>query len=422
VKSGSFLKQSKKHDGIQTFYEALVNTYGTSFEDQEIKIGSKLVESYGFEKLQKLQSDFSYLENISLSRKQIANLGHKEGELIQNQLVNLTELDISFNLISSWSTLVGITKYLKLQRLKAVGNRFTKGFEFDAVVSSVKILDLSFTQVSNSILDVIPKNFPHLQRLLLSDNGINQYNESVNKLDRLEELDLSMNSFSQLPQQLKNSNIHTLNISNNKIQIHQTDMVFPQIQILDIRRNEISEWNELDQLTKIFPNVTNIRINGNPLFNKISIDEMEMSVIARFDKLTSVNGTTISKEERTNAELYFISKSNGIHVDLEKVERLAKKHGVKISQPSFVSEDNINSKLITLNLKYDDKIVEIPTLKSIEILKLKGMISRIFKISYVDMDITYEISNIKETIKNDLSLVSSYEFENGQELTIQKST
>ncbi len=420
--TGSFLKKSKKHDGTRTFYQALVDTYGTSVESKEIKIGSKIVESYGFDKLQKLQSDFSYLKNISLSRKGLIGTNEQEEELIKKHLVNLTQLDLSFNLISSWSELLKIVRNLNLEKLRLVGNIFTKDFCTNHT-SSLKILDLSFTKVSSSLLEVIPSNFPNLQQLHLSDNGLNTLDEWISKLTSLNTLDISLNNFTMLPEILQQSKINALNISDNKIKITEYGIKFPHIESLDIRRNEISDFKELGLLNQIFPNLKNLRINGNPIFDDLSVDEMEVNVIARFDNLEFVNGTEISKDERTNAELYFISKANsGSEIDQSRVKSLAIKHKVHVTQSRRTDEDNIMSKLVKLRLNYQDKVVNLDTLKTIEVLKLKGTISRVFQISYVEMELFYMISNNREPINKDLSLVSSYQFDDGQDIFIQKIT
>lgn len=418
------MKKSKKHDGAHTFYEALVNTYGTSVEEQEIKIGSKIVESYGFEKLQRLQADFTYLKNISLSRKQIVEIRKDEEELIQEHLKNLRELDLSFNLISSWKEILTIIRNLKLKKLKLVGNRITRDFEVDEEVG-LQVLNLSFTAASESLFKVIPKNFPRLEKLHLADNHICTLNESITTMEKLTELDLSMNKLASIPDIIRNSNITTLNISDNQIQLKNTELVLPKIKVLDIRRNKITKWEELNILTNIFPNVKELRINGNPVFDELSYDEAEMNVIARFEKITSLNGTSISEEERTNAELYFISKVNGSgynSADRSRLEALAEKHRIKLTNRHLIHEDNILSRLVRLKINYHDQIREIDTLKTIEILKLKGIISRLFNISYVDMELSYVILGNKEPISNDLSLVSSYEFEPNQNIYVQKIT
>ncbi|CCH41579.1 Tubulin-specific chaperone cofactor E-like protein [Wickerhamomyces ciferrii] len=421
-KTGSFVKSSKKHDGTRSFYEALVNTYGTSTEAKEIKIGSKVVEQFGFEKLQRLQSDFSYLKNISLSRKEINRINKEEIILIKEQLPNLEELDLSFNLFNSLESITTIISPLGISKFKLVGNELSKVGDAQ-ICQNIKRLDISLTKPSQDVLSVIPNYFPNVDKLLLSDNKLDKVDNWISKLHTLEKLDLSLNNLQNLPSIISKTPIKSLNISDNQLFKFDNNIIYENIQILDIRRNDINDFDELDTLSIIFPNVIDIRINGNPVFIDQTPEEMEMNIISRFPNIKSVNGTEFSVEERTNAELYFISQASRDPklITNSRVKQLAAKYEIKLETHVNPHIDNIQNQLIQLSLQTDDKTIKMNTLQTNEILKLKGQISRLFNLSYIDIQLSYKISQFETSINNDLSLISSHNFENGQIIYIKTS-
>ncbi|GME83731.1 unnamed protein product [Ambrosiozyma monospora] len=94
TKSGSFVKldlkgkKLKKFNQIRSFFDALIYQYGSGvdFSDEpndkedktgkrnqlldkfHVDLGSKVMESYGFEKLARIQSDFKNLDAVSMPR------------------------------------------------------------------------------------------------------------------------------------------------------------------------------------------------------------------------------------------------------------------------------------------------------------------------------------------------------------------
>ena len=62
-------------------------------------------------------------------------------------------------------------------------------------------------------------------------------------------------------------------------------MVFNYIYCIDLRNNEIDTWNTVDKLYLAFPDLRELRINGNPVFGSISVEEMTINLIARFEFL-----------------------------------------------------------------------------------------------------------------------------------------
>jgi tubulin-specific chaperone E len=65
----------------------------------------------------------------------------------------------------------------------------------------------------------------------------------------------------------------------------------------------------LDQLPSIFPTLTSLRISHNPLFDSLALEEAHMLAVARMpERVTMLNYSAITPQERANAEMYYLSR------------------------------------------------------------------------------------------------------------------
>jgi hypothetical protein len=95
----------------------------------------------------------------------------------------------------------------------------------------------------------------------------------------------------------------------------------PTLRSLDISRNNITSWTILNKLPTVFPGLTTLRITGNALFDlpplpptitetskPMTVDEAFMLTLSRFPPtLTVLNYSAISPQDRSNAEMYYLS-------------------------------------------------------------------------------------------------------------------
>jgi Leucine-rich repeat (LRR) protein len=410
--SGSFLKASKKNDGSRSFYEALIYNYGTEIAIENIQIGRKLVEIYGFEKLQRIQKQFENLEVVSLSRALVSTLHDGEEQMIRTNLANLKELDLSFNLISSFEIVIRVVRNLRLQKLNLTGNRF-------ACVSSVEplmldSLNLTMAYPTNDLLMKLPSIFPNLKELSLCDNIMTGLHPAILDIP-LENLDLSMNTLTTFPQ--IQQSIQSLNLSYNQIAIDPS-VSHAAISKLDIRHNNISKWSQIETLASNFPCLTNLRINGNPLFNEKQLEEVEYEIIARTSQLLELNGVEITNQERENAELWWLSQcQHSSDVNRSRVEQLCTKYGKSLHVDG---QKGMRSDLITLEIDLGKNTVELQVLQTIEILRLKSLICRLTNLCLSQFQLFYYIGSLKQNLHNELSLVSSHGFIQGQKIYINR--
>lgn len=125
-------------------------------------------------------------------------------------------------------------------------------------------------------------------------------------------------------------NLEHLSIRGNYVNAVITDPTttfqFPKtLRSLDISRNNISSWPLLNDLPTVFPGLTTLRISNNPLFDlpplppsittsqaseskPMTADEAFMLTLSRFpSSLTTLNYSTITPQDRLNAEMYYLS-------------------------------------------------------------------------------------------------------------------
>ena len=90
------------------------------------EIRAPFLQVVGFDKINMRQSDFKQLRIISLQDNLVSGLGCGDERSVAAIIPNVTELDVSFNLICDWNEIIEFGKQLKkLKVLNVSGNNFT---------------------------------------------------------------------------------------------------------------------------------------------------------------------------------------------------------------------------------------------------------------------------------------------------------
>ncbi|KAI3403153.2 hypothetical protein KGF56_004042 [Candida oxycetoniae] len=473
--SASFIKSTnKKFNWVRkSFVQVIKEQYlDVDYKNREIQIGNKLVEELGWDELNRYYSNLSNLKSLTLDHQLIYRAwetkktkeggeekGERERDSIFEGLRNLEKLDISCNLFNDLSEVyLIISKLPKLKELNLNGNRFSsfgvpKNLQFSNSNSnsnsnsfSLTSLKLASTLISMETIDGILQLLPHLKELILSGNYYRD--EDLIKSDLLltkkplENLDMSYNTLCTIP---RLNNAGSLNLSYNKIETVPTNIEkWTSITSLDLRYNRISQWEQIDSLSLALPNLQKLRINHNPIVDDISIDEMTMQLIARFqcgtDKLCELNGSKLTKEEIENAELYFISKVQSGDIIFENEPRwnqLLEKYGEQEKGGGGEGDDDddddekniVNFRpWIKLRLQTENSLSQFQTqrfLRSTSILSFMGFISKtvLNNLSILHFQLHYytnEESNFKakHPIENYSSTLNDYSLSENQNIYI----
>ncbi|KAG7720455.1 hypothetical protein KL949_001713 [Ogataea haglerorum] len=414
AKSGSFVKLSKLQP-TRSFMDAMAYQYASdeslasesvSLVDHfDLTIGTKKVESYGFEKLSRLQADFRNLETATLERLNVA-----VSSPIDSSLHNLQVLNLGFNLLD-WHNLMQIVLQLpNLHTLKANGNRWTRYQRCEPCLSvrtlHLSACDLGSCEYTSQLLSC----FPRLQHLYVASNGLNRI-----QVCGLESLDLSDNSFSLLSDAPP---AKRLNLSYNDLHIPPlTDVSLQMVEELDLCNAAVSEWSEIDNLAQL-PNLTSLRILNTPLLNSIDYDSAISQLFARIPSLVKLDGTVYTTEHRDNFELYFISKvrSKEWSCPSPRWAALCAKHGLSPEKSAPAERFPTSTRV---DVVYNDLRFSATLFSSATVGKLRGKISRKFGLSVLDFQLYTQLGQDTEHLANDQQPVAALALANPVQVKLQ---
>lgn len=249
---------------------------------------------------------------------------------IEETCKEVTDLDLSSNLFENIGEICGICRRLpRLRSLTLNGNRFSNSGGQDALPSSalpgVRMLSISntFFDWTTEVVSLLREVFPGSQTMLATNNewvslGV------IGLPNDLRAIDLSENHFTSLADVVggvAGSNVETLVLKNNKISRvgvggQSTPNSFFSIRELDLRQNNIADWDFFNDLAIPTPNLKHLRTSGNPLYlnlksaegKHLTAEDGYMLTIARFPRLETLNYSKITDKERLNAETYYLGQ------------------------------------------------------------------------------------------------------------------
>ncbi|CRL24106.1 Cytoskeleton-associated protein, CAP-Gly [Penicillium camemberti] len=353
--AGSFVRPSRPSDQPLSFLEGLREKYasesvnslahndlvsGATARGKAIEISGKVVEEVGFDKIRKQLAELQELRIVLLDGLQVVGvlasynqaqvLHSEEAQKIGETCPKITELDLSRSLLSRWRDVWDICNQLKhLKKLKLNGNRF-QALEDNLTFKGITELHLEETLLSWDEIAAIAYRFPSLTSLTASANQLTEITCALPStittltLEHNEITSISaLRHLAALPKlehlSIRGNSISTVNPNTTDTTL---DFQFPQtLRSLDISRNNIASWAILNKLPTAFPGLTTLRITANPLFDQpplppsvteaskpMTVDEAFMLTLSRFPSfLTILNYSTISPQDRSNAEMYYLS-------------------------------------------------------------------------------------------------------------------
>lgn len=432
--SGLFIKASnKKIEQGMSVMDAIIGRYASEENErvleEKITFGFKTVESYGFQKLNRILKNVKELETVMLDKQKVQFAGKL------SSFPMAESLDLSFNLLSSWEELGKIlTHFPNLKSLNLNGNRFF-GRPHLSLPSLLKEVFLASSMVSAEQLNHL--NLSNIEKLILA--GINWTSFEVEQLNVLLSwilLDLSFNHLHVIPPSLKLSGVQKLILSDNQIQDLDDGSTFASIVSLDLRYNNITQWETIDKLSVVFPNLSDLRIDGCPIFTNLTTERMTVELIARLgcngdpylkSKLRRLNGSMLSLDEIRNAELYFISKVNLGAIKFENQGRwsqLVQKYKIlTVFLPSTPPDSNKLTLLIRFEDRPNDEVFSRLFLKTNTILRLKGIVSKQIGKRVLDFELYYyingeEVDAVKQYLQNNVARLQSFVLSENQKVYV----
>ena len=195
-----------------------------------------------------------------------------------------------------------------------------------------------------------------------------------------------------------------------------------KLQYVDLSYNQVNSWIFVDDLAEIFPGMTGLRLQHNPIYDTIakgeepamSVDDGYMLVLARLGNLKSLNFSPISDVDRRNGEMFYLSKIGKEMAAVPESEELTvssqhkryaelcekyDKPDVIRKGPETINSDFLEARLIkftfymppyTLPGQKDaiEKQKEIP--KVFDIYRVKGIVGRLFGVKPLHIRLIWE--------------------------------
>ncbi|KAL2814854.1 hypothetical protein BDW59DRAFT_19736 [Aspergillus cavernicola] len=483
--AGSFVRPSRAADSPRGFLEALREKYASEFEqtlarqtgadnlEKPIEFNGKIAEEVGFDKIRRQLAELEELKVVLLDGLRIAGVLAQQADRDQIEVARaeiertcpkITELDLSRNLLTSWTDVADVCGPLKrLRLLKLNGNRFgpvTEGLRLDGIEE----LHLDETLASWEQISEAAAQFPSLTSLSASANQMCLISTSLSStINKLALNNNEITSLSSIKILTSLENLKHLSLRGNCIDAiseHGSDGSFcfsKNLRSLDISRNKINSWSFINKLSDIFPGLQILRVSGNPLFNQpvapsaitgmpeksMTVDEAYILTLSRISTLQTLNYSTISAKDRSNAELYYLSligkelsaspetAESAILAAHPRYDDLCRIHGEPLIKraskltglDAAINPRSVAARLVRMvfrlsqdesshtKLGPDDsvKIKEIP--RSYDTYQVKAIVSRLFDLTPFEFRLIWETDELDPVSKENMDIEDEWDSE-----------
>ncbi|OIW35549.1 RNI-like protein [Coniochaeta ligniaria NRRL 30616] len=454
--SASFIRPTRPHDGKTDFLTALHEKYATEHEAQKpIVFSTKVAEEVGFAKISRQQAQLHELKIVILDSLRLVyayDPASKRDKSIRDVCPSIVELGMSRNLLTKFGPVVEICSELdEVKALRLNGNRFADVSSEDLTHAStslrgIKELALEENLLTWSEIVVLASHFPDLTTLLAASNQIpfltpipssSSLNSTLTSLN-LEFNDLTtLSSLSPLTSLTALRNLH---LKNNRISTisHPASTspppIFPpSLHYLDLSSNLISTWSFVDLLPVCFPGLSSLRFAHNPIYANPDLDspvpsssssplslpksggggteESYMLLTSRLPSLRTINFSTITPQDRTNADMFYLSRiarqlaavpESDEHLVLARHPRyaaLCEAYGAPVvSRTKEVDARFLEGRVVRVCFRFvssaqgdepaREKTVRLP--KSFDLYAVKGIAGRLFGLEPLELKLVWE--------------------------------
>ncbi|KAK2826054.1 hypothetical protein Q5P01_020268 [Channa striata] len=238
-------------------------------------------------------SGLIYLPNI---KALCLNYNHIES-ILPRQKVHLTNRQILHNKVHSSGYGQQITSKVS-RETGATGS-------LEPLMGSLEVLHLSHNGISN-MANLQLSRLTNLKALFLQGNEISQV-EGLEGLHQLRELVLDRNRIKALTEMslISQNALLELHLAENRIRELNNFDPLTELRKLFLGLNKLQDIAELDKL-EVLPSLTELSVTGNPVARN---SLHRPAVVLHLSQLQVLDGVTITLEERTRAELFYVDSS-----------------------------------------------------------------------------------------------------------------
>ncbi|ORX51387.1 outer arm dynein light chain 1 [Piromyces finnis] len=432
--SGSFVKKDSPLLMVgQSFQEALIKKYIIKEEkdkNAEPIVWGKVVETVGFEKIDKKQSNLNELIEVGLDLQNIekAFAENESKGKIKNICPSIEELNLSENLFTHWDDVFDILDELEHLNVLFLNKNKIDPTSLNNIIrnknakfESIKTLSLNKSIEEWKTVCNLEPYFINLENISLGFNNLSSLSPSLqlNQFSTLQSINFEYNKFDSwkvIEDTLgKLPSLETLKIDYNKIKsIQYSPGTFKKLDTLNLNNNLIDNWETILELDK-FPSLQKLRLSRNPIGDKVEpASNFRIFVIGQISKLTQFNGSSISKSDRFDCERYYINyayqekqKLNWTDEEFAlkhpKFKELQNYHDIILTKKED-KEQTLETMLITIPISCPQRTKKVAKKKlppDTTILTLKGIIQRLFKIPVLSQHLHLVENNIDGDINKD---------------------
>jgi len=415
--SGSFLRPEKCNFGV-SFMTALISRYCGPSAATKLSEISQFEQSHVSE-ADSLSSDDIQQRKSNLSRLDIASLhgmfvrdGASDGD-ISPYVANLTDLNLSMNLLSEWSEIAVIINQMpKLKVLNISDNRLQLPDRNVIVLTDIQVLYLNRMEYSWSEVTCCALLFAHLQELHACYNRIERIeNVLFSPFTEILLVNVEGNPISSWNALLPLGDLPRMQtlIAN---ECGLTTVCFPggttpldcfcALVSLSISRNEIADWQSINELNRL-RSLSSLRFASNPLPCDAKAADARHTAVAKIARLQWCNGAMVTPGERHDAEMDYVRvyspewKHAGGNVSLDgpldeafivehpRYVELAHKYGPVEPELYEKKSSALKNNLVTVQIRSSGSgeilTKQLPVKMTIQ--KLKVLVQRAFKIADV---------------------------------------
>ena len=292
----------------RTFIDELYNKFceDEPLEETELKPNdthNRIYQYVGFDKLMSKLKMVCNLPNIILANRNIGSCGNVDFQKFT--LLEVYSLDLSFNQITNWKSILEIISLTKCLReinlsgnpllpptneeIEMIGNKFNNirilvlrnlTYSWEDVckcailmphIENINLFKNAITEITNADI------YENLKSLCLMKNPISSWDEicKLGKLLKLEKLEVNSCS------------IKSISFGNNVENTDKCDL-FPALNFLDLSGNLINDWKSIAQLNRL-RNLSDLRMHHIPLYDTNQYGSIFNCIISRISGLQKLN-------------------------------------------------------------------------------------------------------------------------------------
>ncbi|GMT26279.1 hypothetical protein PFISCL1PPCAC_17576, partial [Pristionchus fissidentatus] len=365
---------------------AVSQRYGSDENTDDFTVGTKRVEMVGLGKGR--QKVLSALRVIVLDHMAV-NGASKDGPPLYP---GCTELNLYGNLLTKWSEVVDCLRHAPRCEELVLGANLLEEISSEALHSlahheSLKRLTLNRCGLDESTIARALALFPNIEELYAASNGVRSFGVSSPLPSSLTLIDLEDNdlqSFDDIRPLSRLPNLVKLSVARcrlKSIKIDSTDS-FPVLNTLNLKGNEIGDWDSIGKLKQLRGLVT-LYIDFERFHAEFGMDPREV-IVAKLPTLKNLERCELSVVERRSAEIRYLNKYSALSEEkkreeehVEDLQRLEMEHGAPVM-------DNAKSKqmsIVKIVFVKDEKILperSLPTTLTVQ--KVLDMAKKLFKL------------------------------------------